>query len=177
MHTLRRRRIPGGCYFFTVNLADLSSNLLVDKVDVLRACVRRVHLSMPFHIDAWVVLPEHMHCVWTLPAGDPNYSRRWQAIKMAFSRTVEPGENLTGSGRSRGERGIWQRRFWEHAIRNDRDYATHVDYIHFNPVMHGLVSDVSDWPFSSLHRGVREGIYPAAWANPNDAPGVMGERR
>jgi putative transposase len=176
MPEYRRNRITGGTYFFTVNLLDRDRPLLVERIDILRQSVRRVRELMPFHIDAWVVLPEHMHALWTLPEGDADFPKRWQAIKMAFSKRVAPGETLSASRRSQGERGIWQRRYWEHTIRNDRDYATHVDYIHFNPVKHGLVSDVAAWPFSSFHKSVAMGHYPLAWAGEDDGVGDRGER-
>jgi putative transposase len=139
MPDYRRNRVPGGTYFFTVNLVDRRFPLLVEHIDDLRQSVRRVRELMPFHIDAWVVLPEHMHALWTLPEGDADYPKRWQAIKMAFSRRVVTGEMLSVSRQRRGQRGIWQRRSREHTIGNDRDSATHMDYIHFNPVKHGLV--------------------------------------
>lgn len=175
MPDYRRNRVPGGTYFFTINLRDRQTNLLVDRIDLLRSSVARVRILMPFHIDAWVVLPEHMHCLWTLPEGDADFSRRWQAIKMAFSKRIERGEALSTSGQNRGERGIWQRRFWEHTIRNERDYAAHLDYIHLNPVKHGLAPRVSDWPYSSFRRAVKMGLYPEAWAGGDDMDGNWGE--
>jgi len=176
MPEYRRNRVAGGTYFFTVNLLNRTRPLLVEHVDALRDAVRRVHALTPFHIDAWVVLPEHMHALWTLPDGDADYRRRWQAIKMLFSRRIAAGEALSASRRRRGERGIWQRRYWEHTIRSDDDYAAHMDYIHFNPVKHGLVSDVAAWPYSSFHKCVAMGFYPATWGGGNDCVGVFGER-
>jgi putative transposase len=132
---------------------------------------------MPFHIDAWVVLPDHLHALWTLPDGDSDFPRRWQAIKMAFSKRLAAGEALSESRRRRGERGIWQRRYWEHTIRDDRGYAAHMDYIHFNPVKHRLVSEVAAWPYSSFHRCVAMGLYPADWVGNNDGIEGCGERR
>ena len=150
-------------YFFTVNLLDRQSDLLVRHIETLREVVRERRARAPFHIDAWVVLPEHMHCMWTLPPGDTDFSARWQAIKTGFSKRLPPGEPRSASRIGKGERGIWQRRFWEHTIRDDRDYGIHLDYIHFNPVKHGLVTDVGDWPYSSFHRCVAMGFYPAGW--------------
>ena len=121
-------------------------------------------------------MPEHMHCIWRLPDGDADFSSRWQAIKAAFSKRLPPGEHRSASRVGKGERGIWQRRFREHTIRDDRDYAAHVDYVHFNPVKHGLVSEVRDWPYSSLHRHVAHGIYPAAWAGGGVDVPEAGER-
>ena len=177
MPNYRRNCAPGGTYFFTVNLVDRRRPLLVEHIDDLRQSVRRVRALMPFHIDAWVVLPEHMHALWTLPEGDADYARRWQAIKMAFSKRVTTGEMLSASRLRRDERGIWQRRFWEHTIRDERDYATHRDYIHFNPVKHGLATDVAAWPFSSFHRSVAAGMYPPGWAVSEDWDGDWGERQ
>ena len=172
----RRNRVPGGTYFFTVNLLDRRSSLLVDQIEDLRESVWRVRELMPFHIDAWVVLPEHMHALWTLPAGDADYSRRWQAIKMAFTKRVTIGEAVSASRQTRGERGIWQRRYWEHTIRDEQDYAAHMDYTHFNPVKHGLAAHAAAWPFSSLHRCVETGLYPPGWGNKDDSVGDWGER-
>jgi putative transposase len=172
----RRLRIPGGCYFFTVNLRDRRSNLLVTRIDTLRAAIKRVQLLMPFHIDACVVLPDHIHAIWTFPEGDAAFSARWQAIKMAFSKAIEPGEALSTSRAMRGERGIWQRRFWEHAIRDEQDYTAHVDYVHFNPVKQGLAATAAAWPHSTFHRAVAQGLYPRSWAGEEDDDAYRGER-
>jgi putative transposase len=164
MPNYRRSRIPGGCYFFTVVLAERGSRLLVDHIAQLRLAVATVKARRPFTIDAFVVLPDHLHCVWTLPDGDADYSRRWEQIKNQFSRSlpmIAPSPAINCRPR---ERGIWQRRFWEHMIRDDDDYAHHVEYTHFNPVKHGYVVHVADWPHSSFHRAVRQGLYPADWA-------------
>jgi putative transposase len=176
MTNYRRNRVPGGTYFFTVNLLDRRSDLLVEHIQDLRSAVRHVRAQAPFHIDAWVVLPEHMHCVWTLPEGDTDFSGRWRTIKGAFSKSLPTGELRSASRAGKGERGIWQRRFWEHTIRDDRDYAAHVDYVHFNPVKHGLVSALQDWPYSSFHRHVGLGMYPASWADGTTDVVEAGER-
>jgi putative transposase len=164
----RRSRVPGGTYFFTVNSYNRQSRLLVEKIDNLRKAVRETKAARPFHIDAWVVLPDHLHCLWTLPPGDMDFPMRWRAIKSIFSRSIPPGEYRSTSRAGKSERGIWQRRFWEHTIRDDRDYATHFDYIHFNPVKHGLASRAADWPFSSFHHAAAKGIYPRDWT-PDEA--------
>ena len=143
--------MPGGTYFFTATLLDRASGLLVAQVDKLRHATRDVRGRMPFYIDAWVVLPDHMHCIWTLPPGDDDDSGRWRALKKAFTKSIPATERRSAVQLRRGERGIWQRRFWEHTIRDDRDYAAHMDYIHFNPVKHTLVAHPADWPFSSFH--------------------------
>jgi putative transposase len=162
-------------YFFTVNLLERSSKQLTDNIDVLREAVRQIRLRRPFHIDAWVVLPDHMHCVWTLPAGDTDYSGRWKAIKVAFAKAHPRTETISATRARKGERGIWQRRFWEHTIRNEQDYATHVDYVHVNPLKHGLVEQVKTWPYSSFHRFVAAGIYPLDWSG-NVVDMAVGER-
>ncbi len=164
MSNYRRARVQGATYFFTVNLRDRRSDLLVGEIALLRDCVRATRARYPFHIDAWVVLPEHMHCLWTLPEGDADFARRWQVLKFAFSRRLPNDEHRPPAHAARGERGIWQRRFWEHLIRDEQDYQRHFDYIHFNPVKHGHVTQVADWQFSSFHRAVRAGIYPMDWS-------------
>jgi len=169
MTDYRRNRVPGGAYFFTVNLYDRRSQLLTVNIDLLRDAVRTVRARAPFHIDAWVVLPDHLHSLWTLPEGDFDFSGRWQAIKTAFSKRVPQGEFRSASREAKGERGLWQRRFWEHTIRDDGDYAAHVDYVHFNPVKHGLAASAADWRYSSFHRSVAMGLYPADWAGDRKA--------
>ena len=164
MTAYRRCRLPGGTFFFTLNLADRRKALLTKNIDRLRGAFREVLTAHPFEIRAIVVLPEHIHCLWELPPGDSDYSTRWRQIKSAFSRTLPPGERISASRARKGERGIWQRRFWEHTIRNDEGFATRFDYIHYNPVKHGYVKEVKDWPFSSFHRYVRLGVYPVDWA-------------
>ena len=129
----------------------------------------------PFTIDAWVVLPDHLHAVWTLPEGDADFSLRWTLIKRGFSALLPDGERRCESRAAKGERGVWQRRFWEHAFRDARDYAAHVDYVHFNPVKHGCVTNAGDWPFSTFRRAVARGVYPAAWGGV-DVTGEFGER-
>lgn len=155
--------MAGATYFFTVALLDRRTALLLDHIDLLREAVRKAKAARPFHIDAWVVLPEHMHCMWTLPEGDCDYSSRWRDIKIRFARSLPKTEAIRFKPRKRGERGIWQRRFWEHAIRNEDDYRTHFDYIHLNPLKHGLVQHVKDWPYSSFHKFVSSGVYPDDW--------------
>jgi len=176
MTDYRRNRVPGGTFFFTVNLQDRRSRLLIDHIDSLRAAVRAIKTKAPFHIDAWVVLPDHLHSIWTLPEDDVNYSYRWQAIKMNFSRNIPAGEFRSASRTARRERGIWQRRFWEHTIRDDNDYAAHMDYVHFNPVKHGLVNRAADWPYSSFHHAVAKGLYPSEWAATEPELKDAGER-
>jgi putative transposase len=172
----RRAFVPGGCWFFTVNLLDRRTKLLTDHIDRLREATRSTRERHPFAIDAFVVLPDHLHAVWTLPAGDADFSGRWRAIRANFSRTLPKHEWRDDVRRTRGERGIWQRRFWEHLIRDEGDYARHVEYCYINPVKHGLVSAVRDWPYSSFHRDVRVGLLSEDWAGSLDEAGPFGER-
>lgn len=173
----RRAKIEGATYFFTVNLADRSSKLLVERVGDLREVVRDVHRNHPFKIVAWCVLPEHLHAVWELPKGDADYSMRWGLIKASFSRCVPKEERIRSSRLRKGERGIWQRRFWEHLIRDERDLERKVNYTHFNPVKHGYVERVQDWPWSSFHRYVRRGWLPLDWGCADDFRGGFGEAK
>lgn len=159
-----RAFIPGGTFFFTVAALERKRQLLTENVDLLRRVLSEVRRQRPFRIDAMVVLPDHLHCIWTLPPGDADFSSRWHAVKSAFSRGIAKGERLSHRRRIKGERGIWQRRFWEHAIRDERDFERHADYIHYNPVKHGYVHAVAEWPYSSFHRFVADGIYSSDWA-------------
>ncbi len=164
MPEYRRLWVPGGIYAFTANLADRSRRLLADHFDVLRdaACiVRRRH---PFEIVSWVVMPNHLHAVWRLPDGDRDFALRWMLIKQSFSRAMPAHERITASRLRRGERGIWQRRYWERLVRSERDLQNCIDYIHFNPVKHGLVLRAVDWPYSSFHQFFRDGSLPEDWA-------------
>lgn len=158
-------RVSGGTYFFTVAIAERSTSLLVDRIDDLRDAFRAARMARPFAINAIVVLPDHLHCLWTLPSGDADYPVRWAHIKTEFSRRIPSGERRRASRIMKRERGLWQRRYWEHHVRDDDDFRSRVNYIHFNPVKHGLVSTVADWPYSSFHRYVRDGRLPANWAN------------
>jgi putative transposase len=173
----QRAGVTGGTYFFTVNLAERKRTLLVDYIDTLRGAISKVKTSHPFRIDAMVVLPDHLHAMWTLPTDDRDYPTRWMLIKSAFSRRIADGERRSKSRQANGERGIWQRRYWEHLIRDERDYACHADYIHFNPVKHGYVDSVVDWPYSTFHREVERGTYPRHWAGGSDPIFEIGENR
>ena len=176
MPDYRRNRVPGGTYFFTVNLRDRRADHLVTHIEALRNAVRETRQHMPFHIDACVVLPDHLHILWTLPEGDADFPNRWRAIKTEFSMSLPHVMPSTRHRLRPGERGIWQRRYWEHTIRDERDYATHMDYIHFNPVKHGLVQHPASWPFSTFHRCVAQGVYPAEWGGADVASSMTGER-
>lgn len=176
MPNYRRNRVPGGTYFFTVNLLERKSLLLIEHIGELREAVRIVRAQQPFHIDSWVVLPDHMHAIWTLPSGDDRYSDRWRAIKKAFSKAIPKTEYRSRVRIKRHERGIWQRRFWEHTIIDEKDYAAHMDYIHYNPIKHGWVQSVNEWPFSSFHRLVKMGVYLPNWVSLNVEAFNAGER-
>ncbi|KIC50123.1 transposase [Tateyamaria sp. ANG-S1] len=156
MSNYLRPRVTGASIFFTVRLAPTTEPILTDHIDHLRTAVRLTLVDHPFAIDAWVVLPDHIHAVWTLPEDDCEYSKRWSVIKARFSRRVAAGHRRA-SHILRRERGIWQRRFWEHHLRTEADRANAIRYCLTNPVKHGLVAAASDWPYSSVHRDIRNG--------------------
>ena len=158
----RRNRVAGGTYFFTVTLLDRRSTVLTENIGLLRGAFRRVRLVRPFEMVAWVVLPEHLHTIWTLPQGDSDYSGRWRAIKAGVTHDLVRG-GMELARNAKGEYNLWQRRFWEHTVRDENDLVRHVDYIHYNPVKHGWVEQVKDWPWSSFHRYVRQGLLPEDW--------------
>lgn len=162
----RRAKVQGGTYFFTVVTEKRQKILcLPNNVSLLRDAFRYVMERHPLIIDAVVILPDHLHCMWTLPENDQDFSTRWRLIKSYFSRrceTVLP-ENISLSTHNKKQPPVWQYRFWEHLIRDEIDMKNHVEYIHYNPVKHGLVTAPKDWEFSSLHRAVRQGIYDMMW--------------
>ena len=173
MPDYRRAWQPGGTCFFTVTLLRRHHNdLLTRHIGLLRTAVRKVRNTHPFEIHSWVVLPDHLHCVLQLPEGDADFSLRLRLIKAAFSKSVPHEEWRSAVRHRRGERGIWQRRFWEHMIRDEADYRAHMDYVHINPVKHGLVACVKDWPYSTFHRLVTQGVYPADWAGSAGSDGL-----
>jgi putative transposase len=160
------RRIwhQGGTYFFTVNCIQRKGNtLLIDHIQTLRDAVKYVQILYPFHIHAWVVLPDHLHSIWELPQDDADYATRWRLIKTRFSKSIDKTEYINETRLKRNERGIWQRRYWAHLITDEKDYNAHIDYVHINPLKHGLVKQVSDWPYSTFHRYVDKGVYPKDW--------------
>jgi putative transposase len=176
MSRYRRAKIAGGAFFFTVTLADRSDDLLVRHVDRLRQVYRSVQERLPFETVAICVLPDHLHAIWALPEGDADFPRRWNLIKGGFSRGLPSVSSRSHSKAARREKGIWQRRYWEHIIRDDADLERHVDYIHYNPVKHGCVSRVRDWPHSSFHRYVAGGVLPVDWGGDvRNVPGHFGE--
>ena len=171
MTAYRRLRVSGGRYFFTVALADRSASTLVDHIDSLREAFVATRAERPFECGAMVVLPDHLHAVWTLPAGDADFATRWGAIKSRFTRAVKDAGMMgwnpilrTRSKVAKGDAGIWQRRFWEHCIRNAHDFERHVRYCWGNPVEHGYVQRAVDWPYSSIHRDIRLGQVARDWA-------------
>ena len=163
MPNYRRVWVPGGTYFFTVNLLERRHRLLVDRIDDLRSAFQAAHSARRFEVLAIVVLPDHLHCLWRLPQGDLDNANRWAQIKAGFSRRLPANERRSAQRVARRERGIWQRRYWEHLIRDENDLRRHVEYIHFNPVKHGHAVRPSEWPYSSFHRWVERGEYPVDW--------------
>jgi putative transposase len=158
MSNYRRAYVPGGTYFFTL-VTHHRRRLLQspERVTLLREAMRHVNRTRPFKMQAAVILPDHLHCIMTLPEGDSDYSGRWREIKKRFSRQVDTSTN------ARGERPVWQRRFYEHVIRDEDDWKAHVDYIHYNPVKHGLAKCPRDWPWSSFTKALRLGWYTEQW--------------
>jgi len=154
--------------FFTVALQDRRSTLLTNKINELRHAFQDAIKRYPFIIDGMVVLPEHLHVLMTLPPDDTNYSQRLGLIKSTFSRQIDSSEPVSDSRQQKRERGIWQRRFWEHLIRDELDYARHLDYMHYNPVKHGYVKTPVDWQYSSIHRYIKLGILPRSWGCTDD---------
>jgi putative transposase len=179
MPNYRRARIPGGTYFFTVVTHQRQPLLLEPSFrTALRDAVTRTRTHHSFTIDAWVLLPDHLHAIWTLPEGDGNYSLRWNMIKQLSSKAataLRDDSRLSASRASRRETSIWQRRFWEHQVRDEADFERCMNYAHFNPVKHGLVSRVRDWEWSTFHRYVAQGVYPEEWGEGLEFDGDFGE--
>ena len=164
MSNYRRARDAGVCYFFTL-VSHQRLPVLTDAPlrAALRRAIERVRLYRPFVIEGCVLLPDHLHCLWRMPQGDADFGSRWSMIKRLTSQAIAMPGAVSLSRSLRRESGLWQRRFWEHRIHDEDDYQRHMDYLHFNPVKHGLVGRVADWPWSSFHRLVAEGVYPADW--------------
>lgn len=168
MSEYRRANIKGGTYFFTVVTHQRRKILLDDNVRrALREGIQKTQSFFPFQIIAWVLLPDHLHCIWTLPEGDADFTKRWGMIKRHVSQhcthIINVEQHPSVSKLKRKESNFWQRRYWEHQIRDEIDFKRHVDYIHWNPLKHGLVDQISDWPYSTFHRYVDEGVYPENW--------------
>ena len=181
MSHYRRANAANVSYFFTVVTYRRQTFLCDEPVRAaLRKAINKVRAQYPFEIDTWVLLPDHIHSIWTLPEGDANFSLRWQLIKRYVTREcgayLNRPEWLNPSKTKHQESTLWQRRFWEHQIRDERDYQTHIDYCHYNPVKHGLVKRVQDWPYSSFHKHVKLGQYLIDWAGAGMADsGMFGE--
>jgi len=168
MSNYRRAQVNGGTFFFTV-VTHQRRPILTDPKSrtALRVAIEETRAQHPFQIDAWVQLPDHLHAIWTLPDGDADYPKRWGLIKARFTKQVKQNYHdplrMSDSKQSKRESTVWQRRYWEHQIRDDVDFQRHVDYIHFNPVKHGLVRRVGDWPHSTFHNFVARGVHPPGW--------------
>lgn len=168
MPRYRRARVPGGTYFFTVVTEGRQPFLTTPDIrDSLREAVQAVRLDAPFRIDGWVLMPDHLHAMWTLPGGDADYADRWRRIKGHVTRQC--GERYWHQGQltqrrvAKGQGTLWQHRYWEHLIRGDRDFRLRLDYLHANPIKHGLATRIQDWPWSTFHRYVRAGVYTLDW--------------
>jgi putative transposase len=150
---------------------------LTENIGLLRAAFRCVRTRHPYTMEAAVILPDHLHAIWTLPEDDADFALRWRLIKSAFSHDLPRDERISASRAGKGERGVWQRRYWEHTLRDENDFTRHLDYVHFNPVKHGHAARVQDWPYSSFRRWVRLGAYSEDWAgDPGNEARVFGER-
>ncbi|MGX9355238.1 REP-associated tyrosine transposase [Roseobacteraceae bacterium S113] len=174
MPSYRRFRVPGGTYFLTLCLADRTSSLLIDEIDVLREAYLAAQISAPFTCDAMVVLPDHLHALWTMPQGDCNYSRRVASLKTEFTRRLRRAGFIPPHPGRKGESGIWQPRFWEHTIRDQVDFDRCRAYCWANPVKHGLADRPIDWPYSTFRRDEARCNIPDDWNRP-PADGVWGE--
>ena len=172
MSEYRRSYVSGGIYFFTLTTLGRRPILTQDAYrSALRQAINEVRKTMPFQIIAWVLLPDHIHAVWKLPESDANFSLRWSLIKQHVTRECGGRARNVPTKKSkqrRSEGTIWQRRFWEHTVRNEADFRHHIDYIHYNPVKHGYVTKPADWPYSTFHRYVREGVYAIDWASADE---------
>lgn len=167
MTSYRRAKINGGTYFFTQVTHQRQPWMCSDAARLLlREAINHVRQKYPFSIDALVLLPDHLHCIWTLPDDDYDFGIRWRLIKTYVTKHGQDlgvGSRINASRQRRQEGNLWQRRFWEHAIRDEEDYVSHCDYIHYNPVKHGLCESSASWPYSSFHRFVEAGIYSRDW--------------
>ncbi|MBK9615164.1 MAG: transposase [Uliginosibacterium sp.] len=168
MSRYRRAEVAGASYFFTVVTERRQPVLLGEDVRcALREAIETVRVKRPFVIDAWVLLPDHLHAIWTLPEGDMDFSTRWRLIKAYVTRRCgekyHRPEWLTARRAAKHCGTLWQHRYWEHLLRDDKDFERHMDYVHFNPVKHDHVKTVSDWPYSSFHRWVKAGVYGLDW--------------
>ena len=162
----RRNQQPGACYFFTLVTYQRQPLLTQKNIDRLRLAFKREMQKRPFNIEAIVILPDHLHALWVLPENDNDYSTRWSNIKRFFSIGCEQSlSKISNSRQNKREKNIWQRRFWEHTIRDQQDWRKHMDYIHYNPVKHGYVESPADWPYSSFKHNVAKGWYSDDWGS------------
>ncbi len=174
MPDYRRLYVSGGQYFFTL-VTEGRRPILKDETarESLRIAIERCRAKLPIEMTAIVLLPDHLHMMWTMPVGDSDFSNRMQRIKAIFSREWLSRGGTAGLvseyGQRYGHKGIWQRRFWEHFIRDTTDFENHYQYIHYNPVKHGYVKNVSDWPWSSFHLAVKKGYYSQNWGCADDS--------
>jgi putative transposase len=172
MSHYRRSQATGATFFFTLTSYRRRQVLTEPSIrKALREAIHVVRERLPFVVHAWVLLPDHLHCIWELPEDDAAFGLRWSLIKQRVSKACL-GAHAMAAERSasqikRRETGFWQRRFWEHQIHDDCDFTRHMDYIHWNPVKHGYATQAKDWPYSTFHRYVRTGVYPADWGGRN----------
>jgi putative transposase len=174
MTRYRDNRVPGMTYFFTVRLLDRNSTLLTDHFSAFGEAMRQARIRKPFHVDAWVVLPDHAHAIWTLPPGDHDCATRWRAVKIAFSKALnKTGLVLAGAS----EATVWERHYRDYRVGDDDEYAALIDYVHSNPMRHGFCQNAVEWPWSSLHRFVAAGfdapqppLAAPPWMGPMPAP-------
>ena len=175
MPNYRRTRIAGGTYFFTVvtfrRLPLLASS---SAISALRSSFEAVMTRHPFTVEAMVIMPDHLHCIWTLPDGDHDFSTRWRLVKAGFSRACQrsPAEQIPWSLLRKREKDVWQQKLWEHCIRDDMDFNAHCDYIHYNLVKHGLAQSPAEWQHSTFRLFVQAGFYPRDWGH-DISPQVM----
>jgi putative transposase len=163
-----KRIYAGNLWFFTVVTHKRLPFLITGGArKYLREAIKDCQARYPFEIDAWVLLPDHLHCIWELPEIDRDYSRRWSIIKRKFTKNLSKGQNMLAP--------FWQNRFWAHLITDDLDYEHHVNYVHFNPVKHGLVKTPEAWPWTSFHRWAAGGKYPPGWGEQLDIPAKIGQ--
>jgi len=180
MSRYRRADTPGATYFFTVVTYRRRGFLCdPDVITALREAIHKVRAQYSFAIDGWVLLPDHLHAIWTLPPGDANFALRWQQIKrhvtLRCGARLHQAAWMSESKTRHRESTLWQRRYWEHRIRDETDFERHMDYLHYNPVKHGLVQQVIEWPYSSFHRHVAAGIYSSDWGMVDSPAGKFGE--
>ncbi len=167
MSYYRRNQQAGATYFFTLCLRDRKSRILVDYIDVLRLAYRKTQRKKPFITEAIVILPDHIHALWTMPTEDDDYPSRVRLFKSHFTRQLPVVMKQTDNKnrQTHKQTGIWQLRYWEHTIRDEYDFINHANYIHYNPIKHGYVKNVADWKYSTFHRYVKKGLYEKDWGS------------